>query len=402
MSQGSRSTRSRPPIKQPQGLRVALRILILCIVLAVLSISGAWLIRTISQGGTGGSVSIPAPQNPALNPFEAAGLALYMMLNNDRLDETAGLSTEPVTFIVEAGATAADVADDLVAQGLVVDTTLFTNYLRFYGLDVQIEAGSYQLTQAMTVVEIAQTLTDAVDPEIAIRITEGWRREQIADWIDQQEALPFTGAEFLAATQAGAPLPPDLTYPTDIPAGATLEGFLFPDTYRLPLEATATDLVWRMLMNFDSKVTAQMRADAAARGLSIYDVLTLAAIVEREAAVADERPAIAGVYLNRLAAGMKLEADPTVQYAMGYQAASGEWWYRGLTQADYTLVDSPYNTYLYPGLPPGPIANPGLDAILAVIYPMDNPYLFFRAACDGSGRHNFAMTFEEHLANACP
>jgi len=98
---------------------------------------------------------------------------------------------------------------------------------------------------------------------------------------------------------------------------------------------------------------------------------------------------------------MNLEADPTVQYAMGYQEASGEWWNLNLTQADYYAVDSPYNTYLYGGMPPGPIASPGIDAIKAVIYPEETPFYFFRATCDGSGRHNFAETFEDHLANGC-
>jgi UPF0755 protein len=129
--------------------------------------------------------------------------------------------------------------------------------------------------------------------------------------------------------------------------------------------------------------------------------VTVASIVEREAAVADERPMIASVYLNRLAIGMKLEADPTVQYAMGYQYDTGEWWNLNLTQDDYYAVDSPYNLYLYEGLPPGPIANPGLSSIQAVITPAESPYFYFRAACDGSGRHVFSETFEEHVGNAC-
>jgi UPF0755 protein len=156
-----------------------------------------------------------------------------------------------------------------------------------------------------------------------------------------------------------------------------------------------------MVLNFEDKVTLQMRADAAARATSVYEIVTIASIVEREAVVADERPLIASVYLNRLAQGMKLEADPTVQYAMGFQADTEQWWNLYLTQADYYEVDSPYNTYLYDGIPPGPIANPGLDSIMAVIYPAESPYIFFRAACDGSGRHNFAETFEEHVANGC-
>jgi len=128
-------------------------------------------------------------------------------------------------------------------------------------------------------------------------------------------------------------------------------------------------------------------------------VLTMASIVEREAVVAEERPAIAGVYLNRLAAGIKLEADPTVQYAMGYQPATDQWWKTPVFLEEYSSVDSPYNTYLYPGLPPGPIANPGLSSISAVLQPADHEYLYFVALPDGSGRHVFATTFEEHRVN---
>jgi UPF0755 protein len=128
-------------------------------------------------------------------------------------------------------------------------------------------------------------------------------------------------------------------------------------------------------------------------------VLTVASIVEREAVVAEERPAIAGVYLNRLVAGIKLEADPTVQYAMGYQAAADQWWKTPVFLEEYSSVDSPYNTYLYPGLPPGPIASPGLRSIQAVLQPAQHDYLYFVALPDGSGRHVFATTFEEHSAN---
>jgi UPF0755 protein len=136
--------------------------------------------------------------------------------------------------------------------------------------------------------------------------------------------------------------------------------------------------------------------------MTLYNVVKLASIVEREAVLDEERPVIASVYLNRLREGVKLEADPTVQYAMGYQADTGQWWNLNLTADDYHTVDSPYNTYLYPGLPPGPISNPGISSIMAVIYPADTVYFFFRVACDSSGRHNFTESYEEHVQNACP
>ncbi len=157
-----------------------------------------------------------------------------------------------------------------------------------------------------------------------------------------------------------------------------------------------------MLQTFDQQVTDQMKADAQKAGLSLYQVVTLASIVEREAVVADERPLIAGVYLNRLHQSMTMDADPTVQYALASSTPNPTNWWPNITVADYQGVISPYNTYRNKGLPPGPIANPGLSSIQAAIYPQASNYLYFRATCTGDGRHKFAQTLAEQQANACP
>lgn len=406
MSQGDRSTRSRPKLSrikptQPIDKRqITTRVVVLSIVLVLLFVAAGLLYKSLNQRSSTTTVAIDLPVNPALNPIEAVALGSYLSINRNALSTPHSSDPTQVTFEINPGQSASDIADRLVTQGLIDDSTLFRNYLRYYDLDRQLEAGTYQLAANMTVPEIALALTDATPNEVTIRITEGWRREQIAEYLDQQSNVPFTGAEFLALTAPGVVTPSTLT--GILPVGASLEGFLFPDTYRVAINATAGELIEKMLQNFDAKVTPQMRVDAAATGYTLYQILTLASIVEREAVVADERPIIASVYLNRLQQGMKLEADPTVQYAMGFQTETGQWWNLNLTQFDYANVDSPYNTYLYVGLPPGPISNPGLDSISAVIYPQQTPYFFFRAACDGSGRHRFAATFEEHVANECP
>jgi UPF0755 protein len=188
----------------------------------------------------------------------------------------------------------------------------------------------------------------------------------------------------------------------DLPEGATLEGYLFPDTYSLPRDkVTARDVILTALRNFDKKVTPQMRADLQAQGRTLYDAIRLASIVEREAGVEQERPTIAGVYLNRLNDGMALDADPTIQYALGNTRDPETWWPQ-ITQDDYQGVQSPYNTYLNVGLPPGPIANPALASIQAAIYPEKHPYYFFRTSCNNDGTHVFAKTLEEQIAHACP
>jgi UPF0755 protein len=137
------------------------------------------------------------------------------------------------------------------------------------------------------------------------------------------------------------------------------------------------------------------------QGLTIFEAVSVASIVERESVLSEEMPLIASVFLNRLAIGMPLEADSTVQYAIGYNQAQETWWTNPLSAGDLQF-DSPYNTYLYPGLSPGPIANPDARALRAVAFPAQTPYFFFRAVCDDSGRHDFSETFEEHLNKACP
>lgn len=368
-----------------------LRVVILLVVLAALGVAGLMLVRSVAQRGLTG--------NPSLNPLESVYLSAYLAANQAALNQAPGTDTSPINFEVSPGETAGSIADRLTAMKLISDGALLRAYLRYSGLDTKIEAGTYELNTSMTIPAIAQALSKPKPPDITIRVTEGWRREQIAAWIDTQANFPFRGADFLGATASPSP---NVAAAYQMPDGASLEGFLFPDTYRIDKNATAAEVVAKLVEDFDKQLTPQMRTDAQASSLSLYQVVTLASIVEREAVVAEERPTIASVYLNRLAHGMKLDADPTVQYAMGYQDSTGQWWNLALTQDDYQAVDSPYNTYLHDGLPPGPIASPGLASIQAVIYPAHTDYLFFRAMCDGSGRHNFSATYEEHLANACP
>ena len=144
-----------------------------------------------------------------------------------------------------------------------------------------------------------------------------------------------------------------------------------------------------------------MQAGFENMGLSVDDAVRLASVIEREAVVDQEKTLIASVFLNRLAIGMKLEADPTVQYSLGYNEIQETWWTNPLSSADLQ-IDSGYNTYRYAGLPPGPICNPSVDSLRAVAFPAQTPYYFFRATCDDSGKHNFAETYNEHVGNACP
>ena len=328
-------------------------------------------------------------------------LQAYLAANADALELPAGTGFTPAPFTIAPGETADTIAANLAAAGLLNNSELFLNYLRYNGLDAQLEAGEYIVDPQQTIPQMATALTTAVVREATVRFVEGWRLEQMADYLADNPTANIDASQFLAIAQRQAAF--DLSpyiFLADLPATATLEGFLFPDTYRVPLDADAVYLVDLMLRTFDRRVTADMRQGYQAQGLTIHQAVTLAAIVEREAVVASERPVIAGVFYNRLAQGMRLEADPTVQYPLGYQLESDSWWKSPLWLVDLEL-DSPYNTYRYAGLPPGPIANPSLSSLEAVAFPAETPFIFFVADCQAAvaGSHAFSVTYEEHLAN---
>ncbi len=317
---------------------------------------------------------------------------------DDDLAATVSSDSTPRRFTVSSGDTPAVIARNLLAASLILDADLFVDYVRAEGLDTQLEAGTYFLNQAQTVPQIAQMLTDSRFSQITFTILPGWRIEEIADVIDANPLFGFSGAEFLAVVGPGAVVDPTFAAGVNLPAGASLEGFLFPETYQLAPETTPVGLRETLLAAFLAAVEGEVTQAAAARNLTLYEVVTMASIVQREAVRADEQPLIASVYYNRLRAGMKLDADPTVQYPLG--RSRGTWW-APITQADYQGVNSPYNTYLQPGLPPGPIASPGITAIRAAVYPETSAYFYFRADCRDDGYHDFATTYEEHLANGC-
>ncbi|MCS7070643.1 MAG: endolytic transglycosylase MltG [Anaerolinea sp.] len=314
------------------------------------------------------------------------------------LDRAMSEDTTPVRFRINPGDTPRIIAANLVASGLIADADLFVDFVRVEGIDTRLEAGTYFLSRAETLREIAFALTDSRSGQFAFRILEGWRLEEIAAVIDQNPYFGFSGQDFLNAAGPGSQVDPAFSAYVGLPSGASLEGYMFPNTYTLPAEITPQSLVSFLTAEFTSQVTPDLAAAAAQQGLTLHQVVTLASIVQREAVHPQEQPLIASVYRNRLAIGMKLDADPTVQYAIGWR--DGRWWPQ-ITQADYVSVVSPYNTYLNTGFPPGPIASPGLSAIRAVIYPEPSRYLFFQAECTGSGYHVFAYTYEEHLGNSC-
>jgi UPF0755 protein len=375
--------------------RFIFRLILFVMALAAIVVivgGGIWYFRGQGSGRTTITLNlVPGGRNP--EGVEDWVLSAYLQSHADEISAPASDNPAPITFVVDMGETAASIAGRLQDIGLISDATLFRRFLQYNGLDASLEAGEYQLRRNMNMREIAEALQHSRMQEVAITIPEGWRAEQISDLLTADNIMD--GSVFLAAVRQGVAIDHPLL--ADRPAGVGYEGYLFPETYRLPAQATSEDLLTRMLDTMESRLPIDWQSMASAQGLSFYEVLTVASIVEREAVVPDERPIIASVYLNRLQKGMYLEADPTVQYAMGYQPESGQWWKTPVTLEEYENVNSPYNTYLYPGLPPGPICNPGISSILAVLQPTPTNYLFFLGRGDGS--HIFSETFEEHERN---
>jgi UPF0755 protein len=332
--------------------------------------------------------------------LESLYLNFYIESKSEELEQPAGTDDTPISFTIEQGESVAEVAGDLKAQGLISDNELFRRYVQYKGLDAGIQAGTYTLNKTMTIPEIARTLQKAEAQEQQVTIPEGKRLEEVAALVAEQTTIPSD--MFLQMAQTGwqgSDLPQTYGFLAQVPITGTLEGLLFPDTYRLPVDATAYDLIDRMLANFERQVTPEIQQQFTDHGLSFFEGIALASIVEREAVIDDERPIIAGVFYNRLRDGWPLSSCPTVQYALGYRPDEQSWWKRQLFFGDLE-VESPYNTYRNLGLPPAPIANPGLRSIQAAANPTETEYYFFMVDCvKNDGSHFFARTEAEHLVN---
>jgi UPF0755 protein len=313
----------------------------------------------------------------------ALALAAALALQLHALLEPGPPGQDPVVVSIPPGATTAEIGSILQDAGLVKSGFLFRVLVELRGHDGQLRAGEYELPPGSSLNELVRRLVRGHVVTYPFTVPEGLTVEQIAALAEQRGLADRD--RFLAAVR-NANLVRDF-----LPEGADcrepLEGYLFPDTYNLPRGATEELVVRAMISRFAQVFDDELRARARDLGLTVHQVATLASIIEREAMVDDERPLISGVYHNRLRVGMRLHADPTVLYALG--RTGGPLLYRDLD------VDSPYNTYRYAGLPPGPISNFGRASLLAALYPAETEYFYFVARNDGT--HDFSVTYSEHL-----
>jgi UPF0755 protein len=393
----------------PDWLRGLARIVVLVGTVGTLTLTILFGVRMVisSLEARAQAASGPGPDLSFESP-DSFFLSLYLSMHQAELNQPAGDDPTAVTFVVESGETAAEVAMRLEEEGLVVNGEVFRRFMTYQGLDVSLEAGTYSLRSSMTMHEIAEALQHGGSGAVRVTIPEGWRMEQVG-WLLEQQGL-MRSDDFVSYAQTAQY---DYPWLAERPSGSSLEGFLFPDTYELAVDATPKTVVDLMLATFDARVAPEIEGRLAGkeifdlalsdyRPMTTFDVMILASIIEREAVVPEERPIIASVYFNRLdpayveETALRLSSDPTIQYAKGYDPDTGNWW-NPMSPGEGQTLDSPYNTFKVQGLPPGPICSPGLASILAVLNPADTDYLYFQAVGDGS--HVFAATLEEHLQN---
>ena len=288
------------------------------------------------------------------------------------------------TVEIPRGAETSTIGEQLVTAGVIRDRLAFRVALWLSGHDRRLQAGEYRFDRPMSALEVLDKIARGEVVLLTLTFPEGLTIPEMAG-VFESNGFGAAG-DFITAARNRA-----LVEAID-PAATDLEGYLFPDTYAFPRGTDATGVVRQMVDRFGQILTPELRDAGRARGLSVRELVTLASLVEKETARADERSTVAGVYANRLRIGMGLQCDPTVIYALERAGKFDG----NLRRADLTF-DSPYNTYLHPGLPPGPIAAPGRGSLEAAARPAQVDYLYFVSRNDGS--HEFARTLAEHNRN---
>ena len=303
--------------------------------------------------------------------------ALYLIPNTFAQDDGTQV------LVIEKGQTGSEIADMLFERGLIRSTQGFKLWLYLSGTNDKLQTGHYQIPNKVTVRELISLLQEGHVESIRVTIPEGYTVGDIAIVLEKNQIMK--AKDFLAEAKTYVPYP---YMKGTKPATYPVEGFLFPSTYEIPVGATPREVIQMMADEMNRYLTPAVKKQIQAQHMSIHDFVTLASIVERESLFDADRPTIAGVFKKRLAHGIPLQSDATISYVLGYAKEN-------VTIGD-TQLQSPYNTYVSKGLPPGPIANPGKKSLDAVLYSENTDYLYFVA--DKEGHNHFSKTYEEHLA----
>ena len=303
--------------------------------------------------------------------------ALYLIPNTFAQDDGTQV------LVIEKGQTGSEIADMLFERGLIRSTQGFKLWLYLSGTNDKLQTGHYQIPNKVTVRELISLLQEGHVESIRVTIPEGYTVGDIAIVLEKNQIMK--AKDFLAEAKTFIPYP---YMKGTKPATYPVEGFLFPSTYEIPVGATPREVIQMMADEMNRYLTPAVKKQIQAQHMSIHDFVTLASIVERESLFDADRPTIAGVFKKRLAHGIPLQSDATISYVLGYAKEN-------VTIGD-TQLQSPYNTYVSKGLPPGPIANPGKKSLDAVLHSENTDYLYFVA--DKEGHNHFSKTYEEHLA----
>ncbi len=320
-----------------------------------------------------------------------AGIVFYLYSSYRKAAyEGYGDPTKTIDFIIEQGESTDEIAADLLEKGLITNETFFKLYLRQNDVASTIQAGSFTVPNNLSIEKLVEILQKAEFPDIWVTIPEGLMAKEIAEMLANAFATypesSFDKETFLSAVTTPA-LPEG--YKSPAPEGKGLEGYLFPDTYRFPPDATAEYVLLTMVSTFNEKLIIPNQKDIEASSLTVDEIVILASILERETRQAHDRPKVADILLRRLEAGWALEVDATLLYHFGD-------WQHVITYQDLQL-DTPYNTRKYQGFPPTPIANPGAQSFEAVLNPEPNEYWFY--INDKEGTLHYAKTLAEHNQN---
>lgn len=298
---------------------------------------------------------------------------------------------------IDRGQSLTQITETLYSAGVVQNKAIFASYVRFKRASAAIKAGEHNLPGNLSIRQLVNSLVSGatINNEISITIPEGWNLRDIAKLLidnkligKAEDLFAWTGVPAEASSDVSRLSFNGLSLSYSLPAGHSLEGYLFPDTYRVYMNSTVVEIVTKMLGNFDSKWKS-LSSIKNQSGLNMYEVVTLASIVSEEGKTIEDKKMIAGVFLNRLSSNIALQSDPTVNYVTKKVTDN--------PSLDDISLDSPYNTYKNRGLPPGPISNPGLDDLIAVLQPTKHNYYYFLNTKDG--KLIYSKTFEEHKAN---
>lgn len=328
-------------------------------------------------------------------------LALFGVIGFGWLFKVVNLSQsgseDLVVIEIEKGEGVSSILTKLQDLELIDSSFIFKKFISHEGFDTKIKPGAYELSQSMSMRTIAETITSGISyNERNITLLEGWNLRQVADYLIQEgfistpeELYLYTGYPAQVYHGTNDDLHDEYDFLEVVPSGYSLEGFIFPDTYRVFANSDVDDILRRILDNFEVKFTQQIKDDLLASDMDFYEVLKVASVVVKEAKTYEDKRKVAGVFLNRLKIGMGLQSDPTVNYVTLKVTDN--------PSLEDISTESAYNTYKYSGLPPTPISNPGLEDILAVLHPIEHDYYFFLNT--KQGEMIFSKDFEEHKAN---